>query len=213
MKFIYNQIIDENKYRSVNKDRDVNVYFGVEYVGRCQKLFNDYYIQAVKVDRKDWEKYYGENFGWNKLADVYYKIEDMCKTRHNLTEQEIKQYIFYRVIGQTWNGLIKEEEVITQLVRSFPDYNFSKTSFDMDHNFCIDWEMYLENKLVLGLQVKPVTYLYMNSPYQLKAKENHRAKNNKYAKFYAPYIYVYYDENGIYKKNKLIDEINIKKIL
>ena len=86
-----------------------------------------------------------------------------------MSDEDVKWYIFYRSIGQTWNGLITEQEVIDELMPYFPEYNFRKTSYQIDHTYCIDWEMMSNDKAVLGLQIKPISYKYMNTPYQLKA--------------------------------------------
>jgi hypothetical protein len=94
----------------------------------------------------------------------------------DLDEMTIKRYIYHRVLGQTWNGFAKELMVIHDLNLAFPEATFKRTSFTIDHDYCIDAEMYFGETLILGVQIKPESYLMMNTPYQMKAKEGHRAK-------------------------------------
>jgi len=62
---------------------------------------------------------------------------------------------------------------------------------------------------MLGLQIKPESYKAMGSPYQLRAKEAHRAKNEQYKQEYAPYVYVYYGKEGIVDKEQLYNQIDL----
>lgn len=207
----YKLPISKEHYSKLSKDSFIGQFFGVEHIGFCQKLFSDYSHNKIDISQKGWENYYNKHFGFSKLIKVFEIIKEKCYT-FGMSDEDVKWYIFYRSIGQTWNGLITEQEVIDELMPYFPEYNFRKTSYQIDHTYCIDWEMMSNDKAVLGLQIKPISYKYMNTPYQLKAKENHKKLNDKYKRIYAPYIYVFYDESGIYQKNKLIEKIDIKKI-
>jgi len=48
----------------------------------------------------------------------------------------------------------------------------------------------------------------MNTAYQNRAKANHKEKNDNYARMFAPYVYVYYDDNGIVDKQETINKIH-----
>ena len=49
----------------------------------------------------------------------------------------------------------------------------------------------------------------MNSPYQLKAKENHQKQCEQYKKrFNVPHIVIYYEENNFYDKQYVLNQIN-----
>lgn len=207
----YKLPIQYKHYTLLNKDQFIDSFFGVKDIGYCQKVFSDYAQDNENITKIEWERYYDKKVGFRKLARVFEKIKKRCQS-YGLLESEIKWYIFYRAIGQTWNGLVTEQEVIDLLRPHFPYHDFKKTTYQIDHDYCIDWEMVIKDKKVLGLQIKPISYLYMNTPYQLLAKENHRALNEKYKEKYCPYVYVYYDKNTIHELEKLIQEIHIKKI-
>jgi hypothetical protein len=68
--------------------------------------------------------------------------------------------------------------------------------------------MFYKGSLLLGIQVKPISYKYMSTPYQLRAKENHEIKNKSYSQQYAPYVYAYYKDGEIKEKEELINKIN-----
>lgn len=208
--FIYKQPLETSKYKALNKDRYLDSFFATRNVGQCQRLFNEYYKTAIKLDRLMWEKYYNEKWGWHRLDSVFNSLKEYCFEKYGLTEYETKKWIFHRVIGQTWNGLIKEEQLIKVILRHFPKFNFQKTDFDVDKKFCIDWEMYKGSYLALGLQIKPISYLYMKSEHQLKVKAYHKEQNEKYKEIYAPYEYVYYDKEGLYKPQELFKRIKLK---
>lgn len=197
--------LDEKVYRDLNKNRPVNHYFSPKYVGQCMKLMSDFYHSTDTLSKKAWERYYGQVEGFEGLTYVTDKLEELLPDLDRLT---IKQYIFYRVIGQTWNGFANELLVINELKQEFPSCDILKTSFDIDHEYCIDAEMFYESNLLLGIQIKPITYKLMNTQYQKWSKENHRQKNLLYQNLYAPYVYVYYDNHKIVDKDELLNQIS-----
>ena len=83
-----------------------------------------------------------------------------------------------------------------------------KTDFEKDHKYCIDAEIVKDGYIMLGIQIKPISYKMMSTVYQNKAKANHKEKNENYARMYAPYLYVYYDGDDIVDKEETINKIN-----
>jgi len=191
-------------YRKLNKKQSINKYFKTEYVGNCMELITDFYKTTSDYTHKAWEDYYKEIVGFTQLELVYEKIKELSEQK----DIYLKRYVWHRVIGQTWNGFRNEIGIIEELQAEFKNVKIYKTSFEKDHEYCIDAEMYSNNTLLLGIQIKPISYKLMNSPYQLKAKENHKAKNEKYKSKYAPYIYVYHKNHKIYKKSDIVNQIN-----
>ncbi len=51
--------------------------------------------------------------------------------------------------------VLKELLVIDDLNLAFPEATFKRTSFGIDHDYCIDAEMYFGDTLILGVQIKP----------------------------------------------------------
>lgn len=105
---------------------------------------------------------------------------------YGLTLEECIECVRFRVICETWNGIIvRENNTIITLERIFPDFRFEKTDGEMDHTFAVDFQVYTRtnNRLICAIQVKPKTYL-SNAPYIMKART---ANSNKYAAYREKY--------------------------
>ena len=202
----YNIDIPASLFGELNKNSQINQFFNKVYVGECMRLISDYYESNTLNTQEGWQEYYKEVQGFEGLTIVY---EELKSRLPNVEEQQIKKYIWHRVIGQTWNGYQKELIVVKELNAAFPDAHFKKTTFIIDHDYCIDAEMFYNKTLMLGLQIKPESYKAMGSPYQLRAKEAHRAKNERYKQEFAPYVYVYYGKEGIVDKEQLYNHIDL----
>ena len=203
---LYTIDIPKDVYRSLNKNAKINPFFSKYIVGECVRLISDYYETTSEPTDKGWEQYYKDVQGWDGLYVAY---DALTERLPDLDEMTIKRYIYHRVLGQTWNGFKKELMVIDDLNLAFPEATFKRTSFAIDHDYCIDAEMYFGDTLILGVQIKPESYQMMSTPYQMKAKEGHRAKNERYKEQFATYLYVYYNEDGIKDKPQLMNQINL----
>jgi len=203
--FYYQHGISNIIYKNLNKDKFINKFFAVKYVGSCMQLISDFNKESQTKTHKDWEAYYDSKIGFEELNQISLRINVQYP---HLEINLVKRYVFFRVIGQTWNGYRKEFYIIENLQKEFPNCEIVKTDFEKDHEYCIDAEMYQNGNLVLGIQIKPISYKKMNTTYQQRAKENHKAKNDKYAEDYAPYIYIYYDKDEIVDKQETINKIN-----
>lgn len=124
----------------------------------------------------------------------------------NITEEECFKAVVYRIIGETWNGIVlREKNTITTLQGEFPQLNFVKKSGEFDFNYAVDFELYKDNLLICGIQVKPKSYTY-NTPYLAKAKNANAKKNKKYStEFKVPVFNVISSAKGtIYNKQILL---------
>ena len=97
----YKQPLNDALYRKLNKDKSVNQFFQTKYVGKCMKLISDFHKYNESKTHKDWEYSYKCTVGFKQLSYVSQRIH--LKNRW-IPLEEVKQYVFYRVIGQTWNG-------------------------------------------------------------------------------------------------------------
>ena len=108
---------------------------------------------------------------------------------YELTVDECFEAVRFRVICETWNGvIIRENNTIENLQNLFPDLEFRKVSGEMDHKYAVDFEVYKDNRLSLGLQIKPQSYTW-NAPYIQKAKYANKMKNNEYFKEFNVKVY------------------------
>lgn len=97
-----------------------------------------------------------------------------------LTTDECFQCVRFRVICETWNGVIvRERNTIETLKKSFPNSEFRKVSGEMDHTYAVDYEVYKDGNLSLAIQIKPESYTW-KAPYIQKARNANKHKNQEY---------------------------------
>jgi len=105
----------------------------------------------------------------------------------NLNPEECFHCVHFRVICETWNGvIIREANTIATLKRLFPHADFRKVDGKFDHKYAVDYEVFKDGKLVYGLQIKPESYT-RNAPYINEARFANQQKNQAYqSKFSVP---------------------------
>lgn len=103
---------------------------------------------------------------------------------YGLTLEECIECVRFRVICETWNGIIlRENNTVATLQRMFPNLKFVKAEGEMDHTYAVDFQVYKNDELVCAIQIKPKSYL-QNAPYIVKARQ---ANSNKYAAYNAKF--------------------------
>ena len=197
--------IPNSLYQKLKKDKKLSRMFWSSNIGKCSELF-DLFIRDDKYlfDDKEWIRYYFDNVDKSILNDICNYIV----VTHHCELVDAKKYVFHRILGQTWNGMIKEIELINELKLDFPNIDFRKTTHDIDENYFTDWEAYSET-LLFGIQIKPISYKHMSAPYQLKSKEHHQKQLELYKeKFNVPHIIIYYQGDTFYDKEYVLNQIN-----
>jgi hypothetical protein len=198
--------IDKKKFSLLNKSKKISWLFRSTNVGKCAKIFDEYYKSTLDITPSGWFLFYKSVMGIEILKEVSEKIMEL----EGLDIDTCFNYTKFRVLGQTWNGMLNEIDLINVLRKEFPNIEFRKTDYDLDENYFTDWELYSNGKLILGLQIKPITYMLMNTPYQMQAKLNHEEQMKRYRdKYRVPHFLIYYENNSIYEKEKVLEKINI----
>ena len=167
------------------------------------------YLDRAKFDDiTDDLKAVNYNYGRTE-EDLSYKGEILyhhCKKSNiNITIDQVQECVSYRVLGETWNGIIlREKNTVDSLSKIFPTLEFEKTQAAFDHQYAVDYNVYLGTRLVCGIQIKPKSYL-SNKSYILKAKRANTKKNKKYStEFGVPTIDIVSSQKGeIYNLSKL----------
>ena len=193
-------------YSKVKNDRKLSRMFWSSNVGKCSELFDNFFRDKdYDFTKEDWVRYYFDNADKNVLN----AIADFIVDNYNYSLLEAKQHVFHRVLGQTWNGMVKEMEVIKEINLELPNISFVKTTHDIDENYFTDWEAYSNNNLLFGIQIKPISYKKMSNPFQLKSKEHHDKQRILYKeRFNVPHIIIYYEDNSLYDKDYVLNQIN-----
>lgn len=116
-------------------------------------------------------------------------FENVKSNGLGLTVDECFECVRYRVICETWNGVIvRERNTVQNLLKQFPNIEFKKVSGEMDHAFAVDYELYKNGVLTSAIQVKPQSYTW-DAPYIQKARNANRHKNQEYLKKYGVQVY------------------------
>lgn len=202
----YQNNVPLKDYSLLNKDRELNRYFSADNVGKCVELFDEFFFDTTHdFTREGWEEFYFSKMDIRKLRNIAVVINQ----KHSIDYETAKQYVFYRVIGQTWNGMMEEMNVIKDIQTEFPNLDFKKTPYKIDNEYFTDWEGYSAELLTIGFQIKPFTYNLMSSPYQLRAKENHEAQRQKYMdEFKVPHMILYYKDHVLQDQERVFNTIN-----
>lgn len=104
----------------------------------------------------------------------------VCNNGYGLTLEECEECVRFRVICETWNGIIlRENNTVGVLSAKFPMLSFEKTSGDIDHTYAVDFEILRSGTLLCGIQIKPQSYTW-SAPYIAKARTANIAKNAAY---------------------------------
>ena len=205
-KYRFEISLSKDEFSKLNKDKKISYLFRSSSVGKCAKIFDDYYKSTIELKPAEWYRFYESVMGITILKEVTNKLIELT----NLNEAVCYDYVKFRVLGQTWNGMLNEINLIEELKQEFPNIDFKKADYNLDENYFTDWEAYSNDILFLGLQIKPITYKYMNTPYQNQAKLNHEMQRTNYKeKFKVPHFLIYYENGKLYEKQKVLNQINI----
>jgi len=203
---LYQLNIPKYIYSKLNKDSKLSRMFRSSNVGKCTQIFDSYYHGVSgNITKEGWSEFYLKTIH-NSVLDV---ISEYIIEAYDCSELYAKNYVYFRVVGQTWNGMAKERYLIDMLSSEFLNLDFVKTNYELDERYFTDWEAYSFDNLLFGIQIKPISYRHMNSAYQMKAKENHKAQADAYRdKYKVPHIVIYYDGDNFYDKDYVFNQIN-----
>lgn len=144
----------------------------------------------------------------NSIGDILYGGIKATGNPAGLTRKECHYLVLYRLLGETWNGIQKRERntVITMKNVLGSEYSVTSTDGKIDTLYEVDAEVYHQDKLVAGVQIKPLSYKN-----HFDGKEDvlalNKAKNDAYTEdMGAPVFYIYAKTDGsIYNAEVLAD--------
>lgn len=115
----------------------------------------------------------------------------------------------YRVMAETWNGIIaREHNTVKNMEAQFPGITFKKSEGERDYSYGIDYELFDNESLLCAVQIKPMSYQKGISREIIKAKKANEAKNQKYKEDYnADVLYVYSNSKGIINNQDVLEKI------
>lgn len=206
----------EETYYASGKVRNALIEQKAENLGCSKEFFNDITVpyDKLKYYKLSWDiKNINTQRGRTK-EDFQEKgkilYEAVKNNGYGLTLDECIECVRFRVICETWNGIIlRENNTIETLHRLFPNLRFEKAEGEMDHTYAVDFQVYNHDTscLICAIQVKPKSYL-QNAPYIKKARA---ANANKYAaykeKYGVPVLTVISTSRGEIQNQEIIGQI------
>lgn len=180
----------EQTYYASGENRNKYIEQNAARLGHTLEYFNDVTVPYNKTNyyALSWDiKNVNTQRGRTKedfAAKGKILYEAVKNNGYGLTLEECIECVRFRVICETWNGIIlRENNTVATLQRMFPNLKFVKAEGEMDHTYAVDFQVYKDEKLVCAIQIKPKSYL-QDAPYIMKARQ---ANVNKYAAYKAKY--------------------------
>lgn len=179
-----------------------------------QDIVNNFQLirtNRQNVDNSSWKiKNLNRQFGRTQ-EDLIEKARVLCEevkdNGYNLSIQDCFNCVRYRVICESWNGIIiRENNTVKNLSTTFPNLTFKKVTGEIDHTFAVDFEIFKGDKLICAVQIKPESYTW-NATYILKARQANEKKNNSYTeKNNIPVLNIIADSMGNIKNLDVLDQ-------
>ena len=120
-------------------------------------------------------------------------------------------FVYIRVIDETWIGRQREINTVKTLEKIFEDYRFIETSLACDVKYAVDYEINKDNLLICGIQIKSdVNYrkIQEGESGALKTIQTNYSKNKRYIELKKrKVIYVYSTINGEIVNEDCLQEI------
>ncbi|HBF9450537.1 TPA: MjaI family restriction endonuclease [Clostridioides difficile] len=230
---LFKNPIDKKKFDSTNEIWNKMHFNSPVKIGYTSKLVKEKKFS----DKLDWANFYFEsgekrkellklnpydkninlNYGRTKkeIAKIgCYLYKHLLETGNplKLTKEECMLTAYFRIIGETWNGIIWREsntkDVLSKKITNLGyEVSLIDTPSDFDVLFAVDYEIYFKGSIVCGIQIKPKSYSTNNS-YLNKTIKLNEEKNQKYKKrFNRDVYYVYAETSGIILNENVIPKI------
>lgn len=170
-------------------------------------------ISSLSWDDKNLNFQYGRT--QEDLMDrANFLHENIKPNAIQLTLDECFECVRFRTICETWNGIvIRENNTILTLKRLFPQIEFRKTEGNIDHTFAVDYELFKNDILICGIQIKPKSYLG-HAPYLEKARYANQKKYAAYKELHnVDVLTIISKTNGMIENKEIIDCIRTKSHL
>lgn len=204
----------EQTYYASGENRTKYIKKNISHLGHSLEFFNDITVPYNKAfyDTLNWDiKNINTQHGRSKsdfAAKGQILYEAVKDNGLGLTLEECIECVRFRVICETWNGIIlREKNTVARLKTLFPFLSFEKTIGEIDHTYAVDFQVSDGYKLICALQIKPKSYM-SNAPYIVKAREANACKYEAYTKKYGVPVLIVISTS----KGDIIDSNVVQKI-
>ena len=165
-------------------------------IGKLSSLINAKDFKSVK----EWIDYYFTEFqSKEEFEKIIKEFHTAVNKVFDFSYEDAQKQMYQRIFYDTWNGKCKEYAIISYLKKHYPKYIIEKTNDEFDREYSIDLSVKENDKLIAGIQVKPISYSY-DKDYLLDSKKINREKNNKFISLNrVPVFYLYYNNCKLVK--------------
>lgn len=162
---------------------------------------------TIEKNIKRYNLYYGRTqIELEKKANILFR--NIKHNVHDITEEECFQIVRFRVICETWNGLvIREKNTLDKLVKLFPEVKFLKTTPEFDYRFAVDYEIEYNGQSICGLQIKPTSYRGDRQYIEIVRRANARKNKEYFNKYGRAVYYIYSQKNGTITNPQILQQI------
>jgi len=122
-----------------------------------------------------------------------------------LSDEEIESYVSNLAINRTYDGYIREKQVISELLsKRFRNVTFEESTPEQDHAGNIDFIINV-NAYKIGLQIKPVTANANFGGYSLT--ERMQDSFNAFTEQYGGKVFIVFSKDSKIANTEVINEI------
>ena len=177
-----------------------------------QDILNGKYLKS-SFEKKHINLYMGRTkIEIGKLGSELYRKLEENGNELNITERECQFIAYFRVVCETWNGVVfREAKTKATILEHFRKANkqilLIDTFGDFDTKYAVDFELYHDGKIVCGLQIKPNSYKHCKNIH-VEAFNLNKKKNEDYTnKYNRPVFYIYSNTDGYISNLDVLKEI------
>ena len=191
------QSITNEEYRYLNSIRGLSKYFNSKKVGSCMLFGKSFFDTNSDVSYNNFfNKYmsYSKSEGLPTFKEL---AEDILSNKVvDIDKDKLVDYIEYRVISQTYNGIINEFILMDELNKIYsPEFKCEFSSDESDKKYAID--LILRNtktqEPIIAVQVKPYSFLVGTNPSLMRDKHRIEEKHKQFFNLTnTPVMFYYY---------------------
>lgn len=170
--------------------------------------WSDYYFKTGEEKREllkkfvEKKRYFDICATHGRTEDDLIKIAEKLKDALGCSLETAYNYVYIRVIDETWTGHSREVTAlmdINKMCRNYGDFKANSVDYHTDFTYAVDLEIREDKKLILGVQLKPISYLTSTNPGVADSKRFNERKNKAYTdEFGAEVFYLYVNRDDSY---------------
>lgn len=161
------------------------------------------------------DEYIRVNNEYGRTEDELLNIAKEFKKHINLPLKTLYNFVYIRVIDETWIGLNREItafNIIKDICSKYEGLDVYEVDYHKDITYAVDFEIKMKDKIILAIQLKSMKYFKSKLDGTLDIKTVNAKKNRDYTKKYnADVLYLYigkYDIVNIDELIKLLDKFS-----